>query len=165
MKFEPDLKLCEIQQRQLLSLWKENNYMSRLIETTERTICAPESFNVYRNFGKLKYCKTLNADKKLKSSISNLLDEYFKNEEKVYLLFSGKSSQIDKFALWDYSYPIFVIKYENVRHWIDLAIDESSYMLMVSSLNFKIVIDISNLAEEDHSNTRTIYLKNSDFIS
>jgi len=80
------------------------------------------------------------------------------------LLFSGKSSQIDKFALWDYSYPIFVIKYENVRHWIDLAIDESSYMLMVSSLNFKIVIDISNLAEEDHSNTRTIYLKNSDFI-
>lgn len=164
MKFEPNLKLCEIEQKQLLSFWKKNQFMSKLMQTTERIICAPDSFNIYDNFGKVEYFKTLDANEKLKADITELLNEYFKEEKEVYLLFAGCSSQIDEFGLSDRSYPIFVIKYKNIKYWIDLAIDKTSHMLIISSLDFKTVVDISNLAEEDHSDTRTVYLKAPSFI-
>ena len=130
--------------------------MLNIINKVEKIFFSPESLEIYNSFKGKEYFITLGREELSTDTIINLLNKYLGDSQNIYVLFSG----ISPISVSEKTYPIFLIKRENIGPWAELILRDDAYVLIVSSPDFQTVIDISNLDEEDGSDTRTVYLKN-----
>ena len=138
------------------TFWKSNKIMLNIINKVEKIFFSPESLEIYNSFKGKEYFITLGREELSTDTIINLLNKYLGDSQNIYVLFSG----ISPISVSEETYPIFLIKRENIGPWAELILRDDAYVLIVSSPDFQTVIDISNLDEEDGSDTRTVYLKN-----
>ena len=156
MDYKPYEKYYKDCQERNIIFWKSNKIMMNIINKVEKIFFSPESLEIYNSFKGKEYFITLGREELSTDTIINLLNKYLGDSQNIYVLFSG----ISPISVSEETYPIFLIKRENIGPWAELILRDDAYVLIVSSLDFQTVIDISNLDEEDGSDTRTVYLKN-----
>ncbi len=163
MLFEPNLKKCKLEQIDILNSWKRDNKMKDALDSIIDVFFIPESIKIYNNFSQKNNITYIKKEGFYNEFIT-LLEKYFDPDEILYILYSGNTSNLNKFGFSEQSYPIFSITYNNlISYWLNLIDKADFFTLIVSDINFNTVIDISHIDNhgEDpiHKDDYTVFFK------
>lgn len=145
MLFEPNLEQCKLNQYSILNSWKNNKDMKSALDNVISIFLIPESIQIYNNFSHKNNIEYIPKENFYEESIK-LINKHYSKNENFYILYSGATSNLNKFGFSEQSYPIFLVTYEElVAHWIPLINKIDFFTLIISDTNFNTVIDISDI--------------------